>query len=134
MKKISKYLKSNEILRFFVVFIPILIFLIAIGIIINPENRMSVNHYCIKINQTEDYCTFLCKFTVNLNSVGRVLVTHTSWSSIYESGDFNISENVEKEIEIQLPYRNFNYYMRSGFYNITNGMKNYGVSEGDMFC
>jgi len=133
MEQISRYLESSKV-RFFSIFILILIVLIGLGIYLNPVNDLVIEHNCKKINQTEYYCTFFCEFEVNLNSIGRVLVTHTSWSSIYESGDFKIVANTPKEIIIQLPNRNFNYYMRSGFYNITNGIKMYGVVEGDMFC
>ena len=126
MKMDTKYMK---LIKFFIIFIPFFLFLVLVSIIFNPHSEMKVNFECVKYRTTENYCSFNCSFISDEDAKGRIIVTHTAWAAIFDK-EFNITQNQTKFIEIQLPRRDYTYYLRGGFYN----QKKYGTVEGGLYC
>ena len=119
---------SSKLFRFLVIFIPLFLILLALHIHMNPENKMKLEIECSKINQTDDYCSFNCSIKSNMPSVGRIIVTHTVWASIFEE-KIQLNNSIQNII-IMLPRRNFVYYLRGAFYNNSN----YGIYDGVLVC
>ncbi|MEM5800058.1 MAG: hypothetical protein QXS48_04840 [Candidatus Aenigmatarchaeota archaeon] len=112
----TKYMRFY---RFLLIFIPFLIFCSLVYPYFNFEpTELEVKAKCTKIYQNENYCIFNCSFISTHNCKGIIKVTHTCWASIYENKIF-LKENKTKNISIELPRRNYIYWLRAGFYNTT---------------
>ena len=129
MKINSKYLKSNKVFRFLLIF-SLFSIVLTIGLIPFVQwSEMNVLVDCKKIKNTEEYCLFNCTVKSDEDSIGRIIVTHSVWAAIFDE-EFNITKNQTKFIEIQLPRRDYTYYLRGGFYN----EEKYGTLEGVLYC
>ena len=128
-------LTSTKSFRFIIAVVPMAILLFIIGDkYFNMHSTIPAQSSCVKTYENLDYCNFTCSFKTGINAQGRVLVTHTSWASIFETR-FNTTANTSKYVEIQLPRRTFGYYMRGAFWGkLIEGDYEYGTVGTWLYC
>jgi len=129
MKIISKSLRLNRLIRFLVVFsvFSLILFLALTQLI--PKSELEVHSDCKRERVTEKYCLFKCGFISNEDAIGRVFVTHSAWGAIFDQ-EFDVKSNQTEFIDVQLPRREYTYYLKAGFYN----QDKYGTLVGRLTC
>lgn len=96
---------------------------------LSPSTILKVNFTCKKRELASAYCTFNCSFLTKEDMIGRAIVTHSGWAAIFDE-EFEVAKNQAKFLEIQLPRRNYTYYLRGAFYS----EEHYGTLEKTLRC
>jgi len=123
------YLKLNKIARFLMMVVFCFMVLTIILFPFAKHDDFKINYNCIRIIKNDRYCTFNCSFTSEEDSIGRIIVSHTTFAAIYDK-ELNFTRYKTEYLNITIPNRDYLWLIRGGFFN----EKHLGTLEGSLRC